>query len=187
MQKNSAVQSLSLLPASNASQPSAGQLAGCSPPERPALSLKDQQELWKAARARMGAPLTPKVPTVKREPAKVVRLPRVSHNVAREGYPESEWFYHGVPPQTRMDSIRDILRRTAHEHRLSPSTLTGVARSKHIVFARYIAIHRIANAFPTMSTPQIGKVFDLDHTSILFALGRLARKPKRIEEVRAAI
>ena len=182
-------QSLSII-SLPAAEPSAGQLAGCSPPERPALSLKDQQELWKAARARMGAPLTPKVPVVKRPTAEIVHLSPLSHDAALacgRDYPEAEWFFHGVAPQTRRASIRDILHRTACEYLVSPSSLTGASRSREIVFARYVAMHRIANHFPTMSTPQIGRIFDLDHTSVLFALGRLARKPRRIEEVRAAV
>lgn len=185
MQKNSAVQSSYLLPATLPEASQAGHLAGRSPPERPALSLKDQQERWKAARARMGAPLTPIAPVVKRE-AKVIGLP-VSQKAAREQ--DIEWFYHGLtgPVVPYRAESRQIIRETALEFKLHPDELIGDSRESQVVFARYVAIHRIARAYPQKSSTQIGKLFNRDHTSILFALGRMKKKPLRLAKVRAAV
>lgn len=185
-------QSLSII-SLPAAEPSAGQLAGCSPPEHPALSLKDQQERWKAARARMGAPLTPKVPIVNRGRDKAIPLaPSLSQRVAAvDGWGDSgdiEWLYHGLPcPKTRSSVIRDILRDASDEFGFSVSDILGKGRVQGLVFARYVTLHRIARAMPHFSTPRLGRLFAMNHTSILFALGRLKRKPLQLAAVLEAL
>jgi len=82
------------------------------------------------------------------------------------------------------DEIEAIIRATAAEHRLSYRDLITPAHFEHIVTARYVAIHRIARRYPRISCVQIGKHFGMDHTSILYALGRLKRrKPRNLHKV----
>lgn len=44
--------------------------------------------------------------------------------------------------------------------------------------ARFIVINRVANAFPHLSSTQLGRIFNRNHCTILFNLGRLTRADK---------
>lgn len=172
----------------------AGQLAALSSPpgEGAADPLSEQRERWKAARARMGAPVA-QMPVVrlKRKEADVVSLPDVSQKAASRGWANDEafeWFYHGfaAPRFPFAEEARRIIRAAAREFSVPASEIVGSNRTARVVFARYVAIHRIARAFPSKSSTQIGKAVGQDHSSVLFALGRLKKKPRQLYDVMVA-
>lgn len=146
-----------------------------------------QAESWKAARLRMGASLTPTAPRVVLHkpvppPPKPISMTEGFRKAAKD---EDLPLYHGVSPFLKMpkSEATRIVKYTAHEHGLGFKDVMSKCRTAHIVRARFIAIHRVYRAFPHWSLTQLGAFFSLDHTSVMFALGRLKRKPKHIEEI----
>lgn len=73
-----------------------------------------------------------------------------------------------------------IAESVAHDHGLTFADLAGRSRKKHIVAARYSAI-RLVRAVSSMSYPQIGRMFNRDHTTVMHALGVLGRQRKKQE------
>lgn len=67
----------------------------------------------------------------------------------------------------------DILRDVAVKHGLTVGILRGPSRSRHIVAVRHEAIAAVHVARPDLSLPALGRIFNRDHTSILFALRKL--------------
>lgn len=80
-----------------------------------------------------------------------------------------------LDPEKLAREPRKIIARVAAEHRVAPDDITGPSKRKHIVIARYAAIHAVAEEHPGLSSTQLGRIFGgRDHTTILHALGRLA-------------
>lgn len=73
-------------------------------------------------------------------------------------------------------SARSIAERIAIENGVSFGEVLGPSRNRSIVAVRHAAIRAVVNARPDMSLPQIGRVFNRDHTSILHAM-RKTRQP----------
>lgn len=69
--------------------------------------------------------------------------------------------------------VRSLIERVAAFHGLSYEVIVGPRRDRASVAARFDAIKAVHDARPDLTTPQIGKHFNRDHTSILHALGRL--------------
>ena len=67
-------------------------------------------------------------------------------------------------------SVREIIAHVAALHCLKAGDLVGPRRMKHIIEARHEAIRIVADLRPDLSLPQIGRVFNKDHTTILHAL-----------------
>lgn len=63
-----------------------------------------------------------------------------------------------------------IINEVAAKHKVSAGEIKGPRRNRYIVAARFEAILRIHRELPHMSLPQIGRVFNRDHTSILHAI-----------------
>ena len=72
-----------------------------------------------------------------------------------------------------------IIARVAAEHRVGVDDIIGPSKHCEVVTARYAAIQAVAEAHPNLSGPQLGQIFGgRDHTTILYALGRLPTKIK---------
>lgn len=74
--------------------------------------------------------------------------------------------------------VRSLIEMVGTFHGVSFEDIVGVRRDRITVAARYDAIAAVRKARPDLSTPQIGKHFNRDHTSVLHALGRLSRASK---------
>lgn len=69
-------------------------------------------------------------------------------------------------------SARDIAAGVGAKHGYTLAEITGKQQNKEIVAARFEAIKAVADARPDLSSTQIGKVFNRDHTSIIHALAK---------------
>ena len=78
----------------------------------------------------------------------------------------------------------DIIRDVARKHGISVETIKSSTRTKHIVEARHEAMALVYTLRPDLSLPQIGKIFERDHTTILYAVRKA--KVYRGDEARAA-
>ncbi|WP_054312112.1 helix-turn-helix domain-containing protein [Mesorhizobium sp. 1M-11] len=75
---------------------------------------------------------------------------------------------------------REIISRVGALHGYTLAEITGPRLEKRLVQARFDAIKAVADARPDMSLPQIGRIFNRDHTSILHALKkRGGRRPEQ--------
>ena len=70
-----------------------------------------------------------------------------------------------------------LIEKVAAARGVTLDQVLGPLRWRPIVMARHEAMKAVRAANPNMSTPQIGKIFNRDHSSVCFALGMLKRKP----------
>ena len=73
-------------------------------------------------------------------------------------------------PIATDESPEAMIASVAKRHRVSPAAITGRSRGRSLVKARYDAIRSVREAFPELSSTDLGRVFKRDHTSILHAL-----------------
>ncbi len=70
-------------------------------------------------------------------------------------------------------TISEIINEVAAKHRISAKELLGRNRRRHVIEARFEAIHRVWIEKAPISMSEIGRKFGgLDHTTILNALRR---------------
>ena len=82
---------------------------------------------------------------------------------------------HGTDEKEfRRIPARRIIRDIAIMYDLKADDLTGPSRRRHIVCARWTAM-RLIYQQGRLSSPQIGRLFNKDHTSVLYACGRTKR------------
>lgn len=75
---------------------------------------------------------------------------------------------------------REIISRVGALHGYTLAEITGPRLEKKLVQARFDAIKAVADHRPDLSLPQIGRIFNRDHTSILHALRkRGGRRPEQ--------
>lgn len=67
----------------------------------------------------------------------------------------------------------DLIRAVAMKHALTVADIKGPSRAMNIVDARQEAMAMVYKTRPDLSLPQIGRIFDRDHTTILHALRKL--------------
>ena len=86
-------------------------------------------------------------------------------------------------PQDRM---RGICRVICERHGVRVTDLFSASQKRLVAEARHDCIVAVFAAFPSMSSPRLGKFFDRDHTTILSSLNRRGisksrKKPKPLE------
>jgi chromosomal replication initiator protein len=86
---------------------------------------------------------------------------------------------------SRRPTARSIMAEVAREHGVAVEDLTGPSRKRSIAYVRFIAMRRI-RAETKLSTPQIGKLFNRDHTTVCHALGTLSRERSIPSDMRRA-
>lgn len=86
---------------------------------------------------------------------------------------------------TRHRSPREIISQVAKAHELTVEAVTGPSRKRAVVEARWEAMRRL-KAETKLSTPQIGALFNRDHTTVLHALGTLKHSVASDLKARAA-
>ena len=79
------------------------------------------------------------------------------------------------PNLSEADSIKAIITTIAAKHGLTYDDVVGTRRYKKIYLARKEAYHKVYELKPNMSLSAIARHFNKDHTSLLYALGRLKR------------
>lgn len=70
-----------------------------------------------------------------------------------------------------------IIADTAARNHMNYRLVMSPRRTSPVVKARHAAIRAVHNAKPWLSSTDLGAIFGLDHTTILYVLGRLKRKP----------
>lgn len=91
-----------------------------------------------------------------------------------------DWIY-----VTKRPTAREIISKVAKAYGLSVEALTGPSRKRAVVEARWEAMRRL-KAETKLSSPQIGALFNRDHTTVLHALGTLKHSVARDLKARAA-
>ena len=74
------------------------------------------------------------------------------------------------------DWLCSLMKEVANDHGVHVCELLGEGRGKEVVNARHHAIYLTKATKPGLSSPQIGKWFNRDHTAILHALTVFARR-----------
>lgn len=77
-------------------------------------------------------------------------------------YRTREWLGRMTP--------RRVIEKIAKEHGVSLGLIIGQRRAKEIVAIRDKAVRAVAERFPEMSLPDIGRAFKRDHTTIIHSL-----------------
>jgi len=80
---------------------------------------------------------------------------------------DEEFFFH------RKQPIREIIAACVAEYGVSWEKMKGKSRERKRVNAKHKTIHALHEARPDLSLPAIGRIFEMDHTSILFAIRKI--------------
>ena len=66
-------------------------------------------------------------------------------------------------------TARGIIKEVAQKHDLEPYDVLGKDKCRHMAWARHEAFNRLYIE-TRMSLPAIGRMFNLDHTSVLYGI-----------------
>ena len=83
----------------------------------------------------------------------------------------------GAPPTPRA-TILTLIAEEAAKAGVAVEEVMGRARRRSIVRARYAAMRAVHRAYPDKSYPELARFFARDHTTVMYALGALKKKPK---------
>ena len=98
-----------------------------------------------------------------------------------------EGFASKSPVRTPAARTRELITNIAREHRVGYHEIVGPNRHRRVVVARCAALKALSTAKPHLSTPQLGAIFGLDHSTVLYSLGRLrSRRPAHLRQVAGA-
>lgn len=81
-----------------------------------------------------------------------------------------------VPIVTPRDTTRAIIREVAERHGVTYRDIIDYDRHGRVMAARHEAILAVRQAKPHMSLPDLGRVFQRDHSTILSSLDRSAKR-----------
>lgn len=82
-----------------------------------------------------------------------------------------------LPTESKI-SVKEIIIQTAACHGLTYEDIVGPSRYRNVIKARHEAMKIAYAVRQDMSTVQLGNQFKRDHTTILHAVGRLAKCKK---------
>ncbi len=82
-----------------------------------------------------------------------------------------------VPP-----IVREVIARVSSERGVSEAEILSRCGINHVVSARHEAIRQLAAERPQWSSVRIGKMFDRDHSTVLYILGRLQGRKEQVRE-----
>jgi chromosomal replication initiation ATPase DnaA len=91
------------------------------------------------------------------------------------GGPGSGWHRARAPLPPR-DDVREIIHRTVAPLGGSVADILGPGKGRKVNDARNAAVRAVHEAYPRLSSSQLGVLFGRHHTTILHALGRLNRE-----------
>lgn len=75
-----------------------------------------------------------------------------------------------------------IIEETAKYYSMEPAAITGSSRVKEIVQARQVSIYLI-RSITSLSLPEIGKVFNQHHTTVMHSLEKVEKRMKEDREL----
>jgi len=78
--------------------------------------------------------------------------------------------YAMEPAQTKRAHIKALIAKAAQDNGVSYDAVMSRARPRDVCRARFAAITAVARAYPDMSFPRLGRIFNRDHSSIVHAL-----------------
>ncbi len=93
--------------------------------------------------------------------------------------------YRSIDIRAVKPPVRQIIERIAAFHGTTYDQIVGVRLDRGLVAARHDAIKAVSDARPDLSSPQIGKFFNRDHTTILHALAKTSGTMRRVSTVTA--
>lgn len=73
-------------------------------------------------------------------------------------------------------SAKEIILSVAIEHNVQIADIVGSSREKPITRARQLAMWEVRKRRPNLSTTQIGKIFNRDHTTVIHALQKIQKE-----------
>lgn len=102
------------------------------------------------------------------------------------GASDSREPYAMEPAQTKRTHIKALIAKAAQDNGVTYEAIMSRARPRDVCRARFDAIAAVSAAYPDMSFPRIGKIFNRDHSSIVHALMMRGVQPRsgRIVEYR---
>jgi hypothetical protein len=86
----------------------------------------------------------------------------------------------GKPVTAPAYRVRLIISEAAVKFRTTPEAILGTSRQGYIVNARYFAMREVKRTHPHMSYPQIGRIFNRDHTTVMYAIGNSKKRTNRL-------
>lgn len=75
-----------------------------------------------------------------------------------------------------MHGKDEILKAVAEFYNVTPKDIMGPHRSKGLSLARHVAMYLCRLTIRHVSYPDVGRMFNRDHTSIMHAYNRIANK-----------
>jgi len=78
--------------------------------------------------------------------------------------------YATEPAQTKRAHIKALIAKAATDNGVTYEAIMSRARPRDVCRARFAAITAVASAYPDMSFPRLGRIFNRDHSSIVHAL-----------------
>lgn len=78
--------------------------------------------------------------------------------------------YAMEPAQTKRAHIKALIAKAAQDNGVSYDAVMSRARPRDVCRARFAAITAVAAAYPDMSFPRLGRIFNRDHSTIVHAL-----------------
>ena len=133
------------------------------------LTHRQQYDAAKALKAKFfGAPVSKPVIIPRSLPPRVIEAPSRPAPAIKVGRVRDIL-------NVRSDSARAVVEAICRKYDITFGEMVGPRRSHHLVKARHEAMAAVWEARPDMSTIQIGKLFNRDHSSILYALGKLGK------------
>ncbi|MFC5039217.1 helix-turn-helix domain-containing protein [Tianweitania sediminis] len=84
-----------------------------------------------------------------------------------------------TPIRTPAMATRQMIAEVAELYGCTFSEVVSDKRQRNIVDARHAAIRAVRTANPHMSLPEIGRIFNRDHSTIFHSLKQPVRAPRR--------
>lgn len=87
---------------------------------------------------------------------------------------------------TKRSHIKSLIAKAAQDNGVTYEAIMSRARPRDVCRARFDAIAAVSAAYPDMSFPRLGKIFNRDHSSVVHALMMRGVQPRsgRIAEYR---
>jgi Bacterial dnaA protein helix-turn-helix len=82
-------------------------------------------------------------------------------------------FSKAFPTSAIRRKAEEIVAECIEFHGVSWDEMNRRSRKRHVVRAKHYTIYEIYKERPDMSLPVIGKIFGMDHTSIIFAVRKM--------------
>jgi hypothetical protein len=136
-------------------------------------ALMEQHERHQIARERLWGGRASRRPTT--IPAEAARAAIATFDA---GTPASEYapFNFYKPPNARA-----IVKLVSLKHGLHITEILGASRLPRIVAARHESMWLVHSHCPWLSIPEVGRIFDRDHTTVLYAIAKITGKRERTD------